>query len=80
MEVNINREKIINENASLDITQISLEDYSSIMIALDYRLETLEEKLKDYRESEDERLKRFIPKTEEKISQLKKLVQDIKIK
>ena len=80
MEVNINREKIINENASLDIIEISLEDYSQLMIALDYRLETLEEKLEGYKQSEDQRMKEFIPKTEEKISQLKKLVQDIKIK
>lgn len=79
MQVNIN-DKLINENPTIDIAQISLEDYSQLMIALDYRLETLEEKLKDYRDSDNERLKDFKTNIEEKILQLKKLIQEIKIK
>lgn len=79
MQVNINRDRNINGYSTIDITNIDLEDYSQLMIALDYRLETLEEKLESYKKSEDERMKEFIPKTEEKILQLKKLIEEIKI-
>ncbi|NRY59878.1 hypothetical protein [Clostridium beijerinckii] len=79
MQVNINRSKKISGYSTLDITNIDLEDYSQLMIALDYRLETLEEKLESYKQSKDERMKEFIPKTEKKILQLKNLIEKIKI-
>lgn len=79
MQVNINRDRKINGYSTVDITNIDLEDYSQLMISLDYRLEILEEKLESYKKSEDERMKEFIPKTEERILQLKKLIEEIKI-
>ncbi|NOW03202.1 hypothetical protein [Clostridium beijerinckii] len=79
MQVNINRDRKINGYSTVDITNIDLEDYSQLMISLDYRLEILEEKLESYKKSEDERMKEFIPKTEEKILQIKKLIEEIKI-
>lgn len=79
MQVNINRDRKINGYSTVDITDIDLEDYSQLMISLDYRLEILEKKLESYKQSKDEGMKEFIPKTEEKILQLKKLIEKIKI-
>jgi hypothetical protein len=39
------------------------------------KLSFVEKKLIDYKQSEDERLKRFIPKTESEILRLKELIE-----
>ena len=74
MQVNINHEKSIDGFVER-IISMDLEEYNEITLALNLRLETLEEKLEEYKESEDERIKKFIPKTEDKIERLKRLIE-----
>jgi hypothetical protein len=75
MKVNINCDKPVNGYATRDITDIEVNQYSEIIICLKYRLEYLEEKIEEYKKSEDERLKRFITRTEDEIERLKKIIE-----
>jgi|GEM_PF-4480798 len=75
MQVNINKDKIVNDYATRDITNLNVDEYADITFSLEFRLEYLEEKLKEYKESEDERMKGFIPKTTAKILRLKEIIE-----
>ena len=75
MQVNINKDKIVNDYATRDILNVEVDEYSEIVLCLKYRLETLEEKIEGYKNSEDKRLKEFIPKKEAEIEQLKRLIK-----
>lgn len=74
MEVNINHDKTINGFSERTIT-LDFEEFNQITLALNLRLEYLEEKIEKYKDSEDERLKRFIPKKESEIERLKKIIE-----
>ncbi|WP_160684781.1 hypothetical protein [Clostridium sp. C2-6-12] len=76
MEVNINHDKSINGFSERVIT-VDLDEFNQISLALNLRLEYLEEKIEEYKQSEDERLKRFIPKKESEIEQLKKIIDSL---
>ena len=78
MQVNIKRDNIVNDYATRDIANINTEEYADITFSLEFRLEHLEEKLEEYKESEDERVKEFISKTEGKILRLKELINLMK--
>ncbi|OOM74435.1 hypothetical protein CLPUN_38880 [Clostridium puniceum] len=75
MKVNINRTNTVKGYATRDITNIEVEEYTEIVICLKIRLETLEEKNKEYKKSDDERLKKFIPNTESEIKKLTKIIE-----
>ena len=75
MVVNIKWDEVIDGYATRDITNINVDEYADITFSLEFRLEHLEEKLKEYKESEDERLREFIPKTQVKIKRLKRLIE-----
>lgn len=74
MQVVINYDNQVNGYATRDITDINVTEYTQIVICLKYRLEYLEEKIEDYKQSKDERLKEFIPKKEAEIEQLNRLI------
>lgn len=75
MQVVINYDKPVNGYATRDITDINVNEYGEIIICLKIRLEYLEEKIEEYKQSEDERLKRFIPKKESEIERLTKIIE-----
>ena len=75
MKVNINRTNTVKGYATRDITNIEVEEYTEIVICLKIRLETLEEKNKEYKKSDDERLREFIPNTESEIKKLTKIIE-----
>ena len=75
MQVIINRDNIVNDYATRDITNLNVDEYADITFSLEFRLEHLEEKLEEYKESEDERMEGFIPKTQAKILRLKRLIE-----
>lgn len=78
MQVKINHDKTTNGFSERIITA-DLDEYNEITLALNLRLEYLEEKIEYYKSSEDERLKRFILKKETEIERLKKIIEDIKM-
>lgn len=78
MQININRTNFVNGYATRDITILNVDEYSEIILCLKIRLETLEEKLEEYQQSDDERMKGFIPKTESEINRLKILIETLK--
>lgn len=74
MVVNINHNKTTNGFAERIIT-VDLEEFNEISLSLQYRLEDLEVRLEDYKNSDYEKLKEFIPKTEARIERLKNLIK-----
>jgi len=79
MQVNINRDNIVNDYATRDIVGINIEEFGEVVLCLKYRLETLEEKIEEYKNSEDKRLKEFIPRKEVEIEQLKRLIKILEV-
>lgn len=75
MQVNINRDNIVNDYATRDITNVDVEEYSEIVLCLKSRLEILEEKLIEYKESDNARLREYIPKKEAEIEQLQNILK-----
>jgi len=78
MQVNINHEKSIDGFAER-IISMDLEEYNEIVLCLKCWLETLEEKIEEYKNSEDKRLKEFIPRKEVEIEQLKRLIKILEV-
>ncbi|MFT8349500.1 hypothetical protein [Clostridium saccharoperbutylacetonicum] len=79
MKVTINNSKTINGFSERTIT-VDINEFNEISLSLEDRLQTLETRLEDYRQSDFEKLKELIPKTEEMIIQLKKIIEEIKVK
>lgn len=77
MQVNINHDKSINGFSERIIT-VNLGEFNEITLSLEDRLQMLETRLEDYRNSEFQKLKELIPKTEAKIERLKKIIEEIK--
>ncbi|GEP65225.1 hypothetical protein CBE01nite_29930 [Clostridium beijerinckii] len=75
MQVDIIWDRVVNGYATRDITNIEVDEYSEIILCLKIRLEQLEEKLIEYKQSEDKRLKVFIPKREKELLRLKNLIK-----
>ena len=74
MQVNINHEKSIDGFAER-IISMDLEEYNEIVLCLKCWLETLEEKIEEYKNAEDKRLREFVPKREKEILRLKELIK-----
>lgn len=74
MQVNINWNKTV-DGFSERLISADLEEYNEITLALNERLESLENRLENYKQSEDERLKEFISTTEDKIERLKSIIE-----
>lgn len=74
MQVNINHNKT-TEGFAERIISADLDEFNEITLALNLRLESLENRLENYKQSKDERIKKFIPKTEVKIEKLKKIIK-----
>ncbi|WP_297422160.1 hypothetical protein [Clostridium sp.] len=74
MKVNINHDKTTKGFAERTIT-VDLEEFNEISLSLENRLQILEVRLEDYKNSDFEKLKKLIPKTEEKIKRLKEIIK-----
>ncbi|AVK50646.1 hypothetical protein AXY43_22975 [Clostridium sp. MF28] len=77
MQVNINHNKTTNGFAERTIL-VDMYEFNEISLSLEDRLQTLEIRLEDYKNSDFEKLKELIPKTEEKIERLKKIIETLK--
>jgi len=75
MQVNINKDKVINGYMTKDITNIEPDEFNIITSALNYRLQELEEKLIEYKESDNKKLREYIPRKESEILRLKELIE-----
>lgn len=76
MQVTINHNKTTDGFSERTIT-IDLEEFNEITLALQDRLESLEERLEDYKTSDFDKLKELIPKTEMKIKRLKDIIKSL---
>ena len=74
MEVNINKDKVINGYMTRTFSNIEVDEFNIITSALNYRLKELKEKLEEYKESDNEKLRSYIPRKEKEILQLKRLI------
>ena len=73
MQVNIDKDNIINEYPTRTISEITIEEYNQISLSLMYRLQDLENRLENFKHFED-RFKDSIEETEKKIEQLKNII------
>lgn len=79
MKVNINHDKTTNGFAERTIT-VDMYEFNEISLSLEDRLQTLETRLEDYKNSNFEKLKELIPKTEARIEKLKSIIEILKLK
>lgn len=77
MKVNINHDKTTNGFAERIIT-VDMYEFNEISLSLEDRLQTLETRLEDYKNSNFEKLKELIPKTEARIEKLKSIIEILK--
>lgn len=77
MQININHNKTTNGFTERTIT-VDIHEFNEISLSLEDRLQTLEIRLEDYKTSDFKKLKELIPKTEEKIERLKKIIETLK--
>jgi polyhydroxyalkanoate synthesis regulator phasin len=75
MKVNINRDNIVNDYATRDIVGVNIEEFGEIVLCIKSRLEILEEKLEEYKESDNEKLREYIPRKEKEILQLQNILK-----
>lgn len=66
MQVNINKDKVINGYMKRTFSNIEPAEFNLITSALNYRLQELEEKIERYKNAEDKRLREFIYRREKK--------------
>lgn len=74
MQVNLNWDRVTDGYATRDITSVNVEEFNEMFLCLKYRLEGLEEKLEEYKATDNTRLKEYIPKKEKEIEQVKRLI------
>jgi hypothetical protein len=60
MQVNINKDKIINGYMTRTFSNVEVDEFNIITSALNYRLQELEEKLEEYKESDNKKLREYM--------------------